>query len=424
MAQKTEINEILKMKNSIQPYAWGSTRMLADFLEDPNLAGSPQAELWMGAHPKAPSKVWLDNRWQDLDRVIADRPVEMLGPQAGPRFNNTLPYLFKVLAADEPLSIQAHPSKRQAQEGFKREADLGIPLSAGHRNYKDPNHKPECICALTPFWGVCGFRPASQMLPLLKAVWPSGDQETGELLSRLENDNELFAFFKGLMTLSAESQEYLLNQILSAATPLAESHAVFQWVQRLNERYPMDIGILSPILLNLFCLQPEEALFLPAGQLHAYLGGMGIEIMANSDNVLRGGLTPKHVDVNELLNVLQFETLTPELMKPMVFGVSEFSYPSMAEEFILSKLIVSDALPYHHTASPYQSAEILLCTVGEAIIGSGEGRHEIRLSKGQSGFVPASVNSYSIFGQATLYRASINATMLVGSPSDFNTEEE
>ena len=401
------MNRLLKMQNTVQPYAWGSRQALADFLGEPASADNPQAELWMGAHPKAPSKVWLTGRWQSLDQVIEQDPIGILGERVSSRYSRQLPYLFKILAADQPLSIQAHPTQEQAERGYEFEENQGIPLSAGHRNYKDKNHKPECICALTPFWGVCGFRPLTDLIPLLKAVWPQGNRLAEVLFEILAKDRNLAVFFERLMTLPTESHNDLMDQIVSLAKPLAEKHAVFEWVLRLNDRYPNDVGVLSPILLNLFCLQPEEALFLPAGQLHAYFQGMGIEIMANSDNVLRGGLTPKHVDVTQLLKILSFRTVLPELIKPVALGVLEYRYPSQADEFVLSRILVNDAITYQSPASD-RSAEILLCTHGEAVVEPLESQQAVQLSKGQSVLIPAAVTGYTIKGQATVYKASVN----------------
>lgn len=408
------MNQILKMKNKVQPYSWGSRRALADFLGDGDADGTPRAELWMGAHPKSPSMVWLDGQWEKLDELIQRDCPDILGPCSPPCFENQLPYLFKVLAADQPLSIQAHPSRQQAREGFARENNQGIPLTAGHRNYKDANHKPECICALTPFWGLCGFRPMDDMLRLIDTVWPGDNPDAGRLLAPLLNNRDLRLFFQGLMTLPVGERERLVGQVLGTAKSLVRKDNVYDWMLRLNDHYPNDIGVLSPILLNLFCLAPEQALFLPAGQLHAYLGGMGIEIMTNSDNVLRGGLTPKHVDVPELLKVLDFTPAFISPLPPEAVGPCEYRYPSRAEEFVLSRLDLSPPTVCQGPDASRRSAEILLCTRGEAMIRSEPGAVEIRLVRGRSAFVPAAVQSYTVSGDATLYKAAAN---LPGCPA-------
>jgi mannose-6-phosphate isomerase len=402
------MNNILKMKNVVQPYIWGSRHALADFLGDTSSPDSPKAELWMGAHPKAPSRVWLNNTWERLDTLIQTDTRNILGESGIKRFENQLPYLLKVLAADQPLSIQAHPTRQQARKGFEKEEALGIPLSDGHRNYKDRNHKPESICALTPFWGVCGFRHPGDMLPLLRAVLPDNHPDAKKLLEPLTTGLGLRVFFERLVNMPATLREHLVGVIMDAAKPLAERDKAFEWVLTLHEHYPNDIGVISPLILNLFCLEPEEALFLPAGQLHAYFRGMGIEIMANSDNVLRGGLTQKHVDVSELINVLDFSPATVEPLKATIFGPCgcEYRYPSPAEEFILTRLDINPETTYTSPVSSRQSAEILLCTRGEAII-YAEADEEIHMSRGRSVFVPYGVQSYAVMGDATVYKAAV-----------------
>lgn len=403
---------VLKMKNTIQPYAWGSRNALAGLLGQKQPSDGPQAELWMGAHPKAPSKVYFDEQWQDLDKVIRDDPVAILGEEISRHYSRQLPYLFKVLAADQPLSIQAHPSKEQAKHGFERENEQGIPLSAGHRNYKDSNHKPECICALTLFWGMCGFRPVDDMLRLLGMVWPPANTGDLDRFGLAPPNPTIQQFFKFLMSMGPEERKQLVRHITVAASPLANLHAEFEWVVRLNRHYPGDIGVLAPILLNLFCLEPEQALFLPAGQLHAYLDGMGIEIMANSDNVLRGGLTPKHVDSAELLNILDFQPRALEILTAEGTGIGEYHYPSKVGEFVLSRLQVENRQPYASRTSKIPTPHILLCTQGEAFVQWNEGRSDMALPQGQSALVPASLSGYTITGNATLYRASVNHNVL------------
>ena len=399
---------VLRMKNTIQPYAWGSRNALAGLLGQTQPSDGPQAELWMGAHPKAPSKVYLSEQWQNLDRVIRDDPVAILGVEVSRHYGNQLPYLFKVLAAGQPLSIQAHPGKQQAIRGFERENDQGIPLTAGHRNYKDSNHKPECICALTPFWGMCGFRPVDDMLALMRMVWPSTNHIDLDRFGLVSPNPSLQPFFEFLMTMAPGKRKQLIRHVTTAAVPLAGQYVEFGWVVRLNRHYPDDIGVLSPILLNLFCLEPEQALFLPAGQLHAYLDGMGIEIMANSDNVLRGGLTSKHVDSTELLKILDFQPRPLEPLSAVCMGPGEYRYPSDAGEFVLTRLRVVDGQRHVSQSLEIPSPHILLCTQGEAFIQWNEGGSDMVLPQGQSALVPASLAGYTVSGNATLYRASVN----------------
>ncbi len=399
--------QIFKMQNEIQPYAWGSHTAIAELLGQSAPSHKPQAELWMGAHPKAPSKIWYQGRWQALNSLIDQNPSEILGSKVVARFGKQLPYLFKILAAGQPLSIQAHPDKKQAGLGFDRENREGISLSAPHRNYKDRQHKPECICALTPFRALCGFRRLPDMMSLLGAIWPMQYSESLSILTRSLGEKGLRGFLKHLLTLPPKLRIDLVSHTVDQARSMRSKHSAFDWIVRLNEQYPNDIGVLSPILLNLIRLKTGEAIFLPAGQLHAYLDGLGIELMANSDNVLRCGLTPKHVDVPELLKVLKFRPLSSKVLGPQETHYGEHTYPSKAEEFVLSAIQISELHPFR-SSKRCQTPEILFCTKGSAIVGWKNGQKEVRVGQGESVFVPAVIDEYTLNGQAILYKAAVN----------------
>lgn len=402
------MNTICVLENPIQEYVWGSRTAIADLLGT-RATDVPQAELWIGAHPKAPSLVEYGGRKIPLTELIERFPVEILGADAASRFNGRLPYLLKVLAAEKPLSIQAHPNKMQAEAGFERENRLGIALTAPDRNYRDANHKPECICALTPFWALRGFRPVSEMLPLLSQLCPVGLQTELAALEGSDGPEALKAFFYRLITLNAAQKQQLIAEIVSNAKKIASPTPCHNWVLRLHASYPADIGILSPVVLNLVCLQPGEAMFLPSGELHAYLDGVGMELMANSDNVLRGGLTPKHVDVPELLRVLNFEERRVDILSPREMTPCERRYECPAEEFSLSVISPSDGNAY--VGDGARSVEILFCTAGNARItdqGDGQGDGKVlELAKGRSLLVPASVSAYKIEGSAVIYKAAV-----------------
>jgi mannose-6-phosphate isomerase len=401
------MNQILLMQNPIQPYAWGSHSAIAELLGEQVPSEQPQAELWMGAHPKSPSRVWYQERWQPLDQIIARNAKEILGVRVLKKFSHRLPYLFKVLAADQPLSIQAHPDKNQAQEGFNRENNAGIALDASHRNYKDDQHKPECICALTPFLGMCGFRQAAAIRSLTVPIWPL---QHDNALKMLENNLDAIGlrdFFTYLMKLDSDTCRALIDHVIAKATIKREHDIAYEWILRLNERYPYDIGVLSPLMLNMIHLRPGQALFLPARQLHAYLEGLGIELMANSDNVLRGGLTPKHVDVSELLKVIDFKPYIAQILLPQDFGSPEKMYSSRAEEFALSVIDLSDSKPFVSSkVSP--GPAILFCTQGEATLSWTQSENEMVIMKGQSVFIPDSVTTYTLKGDAEFYKACVN----------------
>ena len=377
------------LQNAIQPYAWGSRTALAALQGRAAPAAGPEAELWMGAHPQAPSRVGNEA----LDARIAAAPGEALGPACLARFGPRLPFLLKVLAAAQPLSLQAHPSEAQARAGFEDEERRGVPRSAPHRNYKDPHHKPELLCALTPFDALCGFRPAPATAALLEEL---GFLEEAEALLRAPGADGLRALFGRWMSLPRQDGQALAYRAADQARRLeGEFQDVRRWTLRLSELYPGDVGVACALLLNVLHLEPLEAVYLPAGNLHAYLGGVGVEVMASSDNVLRGGLTPKHVDVPELLKVLDFAPLEPQVLRAAGEG-PEAVYRAPAPEFRLSRIALS-ATPYPVRPT---GPEVLLCTEGRAHAGG------LTLQQGQSAFVPFSDGPYAVQGEGTLFRAA------------------
>ncbi len=393
------------LKNSIQEYAWGSRTAIPELLGQSVPADKPQAELWMGAHPKAPSQVLADGLWRSLPEVIQESPEETLGQEVAARFSNKLPFLFKVLAAAKPLSIQAHPNKEQAGQGFARENELGIPLDAPHRNYRDDNHKPEIICALTPFWALNGFRKIEETLSLLEEARVPGLAEIVSFLRSHPDRDGLKKFFKHLMTTDSGKQRKIVEQAVNSAEKKTNEEPVWTWMIKLNEEYPGDMGVLSPLFLNLVRLEPQQAMYLPAGELHGYLEGVGIELMANSDNVLRGGLTPKHIDVQELLTVLNFTDGEVNILSPENLTPGEAIYSTEAEEFVLSVIRINKAAPF---SSPRdRSVEMMMCTEGEVSVTDLRAGDITRLTRGISIMVPAAVEQYSIEGDGILYKAAV-----------------
>lgn len=390
------------LKNTIQEYAWGSHTAIAQLLGNSSPSIVPQAELWMGAHPKATSMVKYGEQWVSLSELIDKYPEDILGKDIAHKFNNKLPCLFKVLAAAKPLSIQAHPEKTQAEQGFAKENELGIPLNAPNRNYKDDNHKPECICALTTFYALKGFRKIADICKFMKKICPNGlKKEIGDL-QKQQDSQGLKQFFKALMTAESNKQKQLIKEAIDNAQKFSQEDFVFEWIIKLYNEYPHDIGIMSPSFLNLIQLESGQALFLPAGELHAYLDGTGIELMANSDNVLRGGLTPKHVDVDELLKILNFVEGKTNIITPKKSAKCENVYSTPAKEFVLS--VISDDINYKSLEK--RSVEIILCVNGKAIIASDKSNF-IELTNGVSAIIPASVKQYSITGKAVIYKASV-----------------
>jgi mannose-6-phosphate isomerase len=393
------------LKNTVQNYAWGSPTAIPELLGERNPSHEPRAELWMGAHPKASSFVNYDGQWLPLTELIARHPREILGDDVALKFGNKLPYLFKVLAAAKPLSIQAHPSLNQAKEGFERETDQGIDLDAPNRNYKDDNHKAECICALSPFWAMYGFRNIPDILGMLGKNCPVGLAAELDLLKNQPDSRGLKRFFTDLMTMDSQRQKRVVDEAVRNAHRDSEEDSAFHWMTRLSNEYPSDIGIFAPLLLNLIELKPGEALFLPAGELHAYLEGVGMELMSNSDNVLRGGLTPKHIDVPELLKVLNFKPRPVNILEAVKKNKNERVYASEADEFVLSVVSVSAGSPYHSSES--RSVEIMLCIEGTAYLKDNGTREIINIKKGESAIIPAAVIGYSITGDALIYKAAV-----------------
>lgn len=392
------------LQNSIQFYAWGSTSAIPALLNQKNPSGKPWAELWMGAHPKAPSRLSWAGQRQSLIDWIRQYPQDILGPRIAERFHDTLPYLFKVLAAAKPLSIQAHPDRDQAKAGFERENKQNIPLDAPQRNYKDANHKPECICALSKFYALYGFRTLSEIVGLMAAACPVGLSGQLDQLKKKPDPHGLKTFYKSLMTMDPVRQKQVIAEAMQNIDRIYDREAA-DWMKKLSAAYPSDIGIFSPILLNLICLEPGQALFLPAGELHAYLAGLGIELMANSDNVLRGGLTAKHIDLPELLEVVSFEPRPIQLLGTRDGGANETRFITPADEFVLSIISVSEN---HAYLSPTRrSAEIILCTDGEAVIRDSGTKDRMNFRKGDSMLVPAAVKAYQISGNARFYKAAV-----------------
>ncbi len=404
---------ILPLENRIQEYAWGSHTAIPRLLGRAP-SGRPQAELWMGAHPVAPSLALVNGSRVPLPELIAAHPQEILGAQPAARFQGRFPFLLKVLAAAEPLSIQAHPDLEQARQGYRRENEEGIPLAAPQRNYRDDNHKPELLAALTPFWGMSGFRRLARMRELLGEI---DSASLRRLLPGLQEGAGLRVFFAALMSLEEGERLAVADAAAAAGQRLAgrlppglreedppalpPGLAPWWWVRELGRRYPGDVGVLSPLLLNLTRLEPGQALFLPAGVLHAYLAGTGIEVMASSDNVIRGGLTGKHVDVPELLRILRFRGVPPALVEPRSLAGGEEVYPAPAAEFRLSRVRPDPG--YRSPAD--RGVDILICVEGQASLrwegGTGE------LGRGRSLLAPAGAGAYELTGKATIFRATV-----------------
>lgn len=377
-----------RITGAMRHYPWGSTSLIAGMRGQEVPSPRPEAELWFGAHPAAPSLV----DGQPLDQVIAADPQAALGSRVAQQFGNELPFLVKILAADEPLSMQAHPSAQQAVAGFERENAAGIPIDAPNRNYKDPSHKPEIIVALTDFEALGGFRPLDKTRELFDALnCPHLDRYVAMVSGAPEHEEgDLRVVFTTWITIPASTRTALVDGVVESAhrylddTPDGWIADALRAVISLNDRYPGDIGVLGALLLNHIKLRPGEAMHLDAGQLHAYLRGMGVEVMANSDNVLRGGLTSKYVDIPELVRVLEFRSLP----NPRVVDEGGH-YHVPIEEFHLEAHDGPVA-----TVLDGDGPAIVLCTAGEVNV------DKETLTAGEAMWIPASDPAVDIRGEA------------------------
>ena len=372
----------VEIDNTPRDYAWGSRDAIASLLGR-EASGGPEAEYWLGTHPGSPSVI--------LDPATAGGATKLTELA-------TLPFLLKVLAASAPLSLQAHPTPAQARDGFARENAAGIALDAVDRNYKDAAHKPELIYALSDdFTALCGFRPVADTRRLLAPL--AGDSAVDDLLRRLVDDSRLRDVFEWLIT-RGDGVDSLVARVVELVSADDRGVPEFQLVPRLAAAYPGDPGIVIALLLNLVALAPGEVLYLPAGNIHAYLGGLGIELMAASDNVLRGGLTPKHVDVPELLTVLDFRPLPVPYLVPShpSAGVSVFK-PDVPD----FELVVIEPGPAGAEFSP-TGESILLCTDGTVKVVGADGTAE--LARGQSVFVTADEPPMRFTGAGRVFLAA------------------
>jgi mannose-6-phosphate isomerase len=374
----------MQMLNSvIQPYAWGSHTILAELGGRPAPTAQPEAELWLGAHPSAPA-VLPDGR--RLDEAITRAPEALLGEQSVRRFGPRLPYLLKVLAAERPLSLQAHPDLATARAAY----------TAGHPSYADANHKPELLVAISPFHALCGFRPVQQSAARFAGLQIAELKPVVQALA----DGDLRAAVETLLTWPENNRAGLVAAVADRAGDQSQ-YAVSALLAR---HYPADMGVVVALLLNEVLLQPGEAIWMPAGNLHAYLRGAGVEIMASSDNVLRGGLTSKRVDVPELLRVLRFEPLLNPILRPVTVSQtgpgSMTTWPVPVDDFALLRLTVDGETMQLDPAGP----RTLLCLRGQATVADDEGT--VELERGRAAFSAAGAGQLRLTGAGEIYLAT------------------
>ncbi|GAB3459061.1 mannose-6-phosphate isomerase, class I [Actinophytocola sediminis] len=380
------------LRNRVRPYAWGSRTTIASLLGRAVPAPHPEAELWLGAHPGDPSSVLHeDGTERSLIDLLAGDPAGQLGPSVAARWSERLPFLLKVLAAEEPLSLQAHPSAGQAAEGWAREEHADIPREAGNRNYPDPTAKPELVCALTEFHALAGFREPHRTVELLRAIQTPALVPYVDLLAGEPNQEGLRALFTTWITLPQPTIDALVPDLLDSCVLHVKEHGEFELecrtVLELGERYPGDSGVLAALLLNRLVLAPGEAIFLPAGNLHTYLHGTAVEVLANSDNVLRGGLTPKHVDVPELLRVLDFGYGDMGVTTGEPIGPRRV-YRTAAPEFELSRIEWAADEPRAEVKLEGGLPRIMICVDG-GVRASAVSGQVMEFSRGESIWLPA-----------------------------------
>jgi len=391
------------LKGVVQHYAWGGYDFIPALLHIPNEARQPCAEYWMGAHPSAPSLVTDGTQTQSLQELIKADPVAALTEKVYNRFGE-LPYLFKILDVKDMLSIQVHPSRQEAIKGFEAEEAAGIPLHAPHRNYKDKNHKPEVMVALSEFWLLHGFKPQAAIEQTLLDI-----QEFSILVPLFKREG-IKGLFQFVMEMEQEDADIMLAPVVKRAISRKANNEISKehpgwWVSKLYEGKEdltnIDKGVFSIYLFNIVRINPGEAIFQGAGIPHAYLEGQNIELMANSDNVLRGGLTNKHVDVRELMKHTLFESITPNVAKGNSIGNHSINYPCPVPDFGIHKIDL-DSSRYTATA---QSLEIIIAIEGGAAV---NGSNSIALKKGEAiAILPGEEYKIEASGKCLLFKAFV-----------------
>lgn len=395
-------NKIFKIKGKVQHYAWGGFNYIPQLLNMNNDKQQPFAEYWLGAHPSAPAEI-LSTPQLSLEALINENPTAVLGAKVVEQFNE-LPYLFKVLDVHDMLSIQVHPSKAEAVKGFEAEEAAGIPINAPNRNYKDKNHKPEVMVALSDFWLLHGFKSKEAIENTLTEV-----AELSVLLALFKSGGYK-GLYQFLMEMEQEQVDTLLLPLVKKEIRRKKDNELTRampgwWVAKLYENSSdfsnLDRGIFSIYLFNIVHLQKGEAIFQGAGVPHAYLEGQNVELMANSDNVLRGGLTPKHIDVPELMKHTLFEAVVPNILKGEKRG-NEKKYPCPVPDFGITAIELNAG--EHYTALT-TSVEIILVIEGALLVKQNE---SMVIKKGEALAITAN-EEYMVTasGKTLLYKAFV-----------------
>ena len=393
------MHRIRPLRNPIRPYAWGSRSALAELQGRPAPTPEPEAELWVGAHPVAPSAVEADDGLVPLPEWIARDPECALGPEVLKRTGPELPFLLKILAVAEPLSLQAHPDADQAAQGFAREEAAGVARAAAERSYRDPRGKVEMACALGNFETLLGFRPAREILDRFDALGVSALAPALEPLRRNLNADGWHETFAALLALNGPAVGDAVERAAEAAAETRDPGLA--WLPRLASAYPHDPGALAPVYLHHRVLSGREAALVPPGVLHAHLEGLCVEVMTPSDNVLRCGLTPKHVDRDELLRVLDFTSPVPRPV-PAHEG-DDAPYPSPSQAFALWRLCPEPQAPCRLPAG----VGLLLCTGGALeVVAEAEPGGRLSLAPGEAAWVPSAAGPTRLEGRGEAWHVA------------------
>jgi mannose-6-phosphate isomerase len=390
---------VLPLQGVIRPYAWGSRSALAELQGRPAPSDAPEAELWLGAHPGDPSTVTGPDGPVSLAALIGDDPKGQLGAEVADEFGARLPYLMKVLAAASPLSLQAHPDAEYAKQAYAaQEADPGAV-----RNYTDAHHKPEMLVALTPFDALCGFRAPDVSAAVLEGLHIP---RLAPVIAALRaGPAGLRDAVRELLTWPADDRQVLLDDVVTAARAADGYAQSYTLAIDLAGHYPGDPGVLVALLLNQVRLAPGEAIWMPAGNLHAYLAGTGVEIMAASDNVLRGGLTPKRVDVDELLRVLRFEVLEDPILPATQVAPGVRTWRVPVREFALYHLELGPAAP--PLRLPGEGPRIVLGVRGDVFVAEAVDGTPVEVTPGTAAYVPAETGPATVAGVGEVFVAAV-----------------
>ena len=390
-----------RLTNPWMNYAWGSVDLLPALMGiRPD--GRPVAEIWMGAHTAAPSSIEIGGHDVSLNDFIRRGPEQTLGDETMKRFGPHLPFMMKFLAADTPLSLQVHPTLEQAEEGYRREAAAGIKPTDPTRNYRDSAHKPEMLYALTPFEMMCGFRPVNVIRELLEGLHVDGLDPILERLDRPGPADALRSALTELLTADAGHQRSVTQAVVSSAQARSEQRPEYLLLCELAEHYPNDTGTVASLLLDYLRIQPGEAVFIGAGMLHSYVRGLGVELMATSDNVLRAGLTSKHVDVNEVLRLVSFVPGAPQLLHPTHVGDTSSYIPPVPDFALWTYTPRSGPDDGAGTTveGPPTGARIAVCCAGRTTLTRQAER--VDLERGQAAFIPHTDGPFDIASTGTV----------------------